>query len=130
MGGWSVGRRDKSVRNACATALLALSLLAPAVASAHVERSAYWPDPARDCSVTPCAGGAVPAVRSLSSALDRGTRAETRVVCRPDSLQLAQQSIARARSHGYDVRPTDHRELSARQATELLALNRRLVTQC
>jgi hypothetical protein len=42
----------------------------PATALAHVERSAYWPDPAPDCSVTPCAGGAVPTARSLAWSLN------------------------------------------------------------
>src|SRR3954454_10926321 len=96
------------------------SLIAPAVASGHVERSAYWPDPAPDCTVKPCAGGAVPAVRSLSTALDRSRPGATHIVCQADSLQLLQRSITRARSQGYDVRPTDHRTLSARQARSLL----------
>ena len=33
------------------------ALLAPALASAHVERASYWPDPAADCTISPCAGG-------------------------------------------------------------------------
>ena len=37
----------------------------PAGALAHVERASYWPDPAPDCSVDPCAGGEVPTARSL-----------------------------------------------------------------
>ena len=40
------------------TAALLGALLMPALASAHVERASYWPDPAPDCSVKPCAGGA------------------------------------------------------------------------
>jgi hypothetical protein len=109
---------------------LALSALVPAVASAHVERSAYWPDPAPDCSVKPCAGGKVPTARSLASALNRRALGDTRVVCQPDSLKLAEASIAKARAHGYDVRPTDHRRLSKKQAKELLAINRKLFTLC
>lgn len=109
---------------------LALSALVPAIASAHVERSAYWPDPAPDCSVKPCAGGAVPAARSLASALNRRAPGDTRVVCQPDSLKLAEASIARARAHGYDVRPTDHRRLSKAQARQLLSINRNLFTRC
>ena len=109
---------------------LALSALVPAIASAHVERSAYWPDPAPDCSVKPCAGGAVPAARSLASALNRRAPGDTRVVCQPDSLRLAEASIARARAQGYDVRPTDHRRLSKAQARQLLSINRKLFTRC
>src|SRR4051812_38407277 len=83
------------------------ALLAPALTSAHVERGSYWPDPAPDCSVSPCAGGAVPAPRSLASALDTTT---TRVVCQPDSLKRAQQSIQAAQSNGYYLRPTGARQ--------------------
>ena len=46
----------------------AAALAVPAVASAHIERASYWPDPAPDCSISPCAGGQVPAVRSLAAA--------------------------------------------------------------
>ncbi|MBI5104294.1 MAG: right-handed parallel beta-helix repeat-containing protein [Solirubrobacterales bacterium] len=120
----------RSVRTSFAVAAIALSALLPAGAAAHVERSSYWPDPAPDCSVTPCAGGAVPKARSLSSALNRKAPGDTRVVCRPESLTLARQSIARARRQGYDVRPTDHRTLSARQARLLLRINRRLYQRC
>jgi len=28
--------------------------MSPAIASSHIERPAYWPDPAPDCSVKPC----------------------------------------------------------------------------
>src|SRR5215213_7284763 len=102
-------------RLALATAA-ALTLALPGVVSAHVERSGYWPDPAPDCSVTPCAGGAVPKARTLSSALNRKLPGDTRVVCQANSFALAKSSIARARKQGYDVRPTDHRTLSSGQA--------------
>src|SRR3954470_6534133 len=107
-------------------AALALCAFAPAVASAHVERSAYWPDPAPDCAVKPCTGGAVPKARSLASALNRKSPGSTRVVCHSDSLKLLNSSIKRARKHGYDIRPTDHRRFSAKQAKKLRAVNRRL----
>src|SRR3954452_10919340 len=99
-------------------------------AFAHVERPAYWPDPAPDCSVKPCAGGAVPTARSLASALNRRAPGDTRVVCQPDSLKLAEASVAHARKHGYDVRPTDHRSLSRTQARQLLKVNRQLFARC
>src|SRR3954468_12204241 len=104
----------------------AAGLVMPAAAAAHVERPAYWPDPAPDCSIKPCTGGKVPAVRSLSSSLVRSRPGSTRVVCQGDSLARLKSSIAAARAHGYDVRPTDHRSLSARQARTLLELNRSL----
>ncbi|MFL5894922.1 MAG: right-handed parallel beta-helix repeat-containing protein [Thermoleophilaceae bacterium] len=111
-------------------AMAMLCCFVPAAASAHVERSAYWPDPAPDCSISPCAGGAVPEARTLSSALDASAPGDTRVVCRPDSLRRAKDSISRARTQGYNVRPTDHRRLGARDAQDLLAINRSLFALC
>ncbi|HEX8102189.1 MAG TPA: right-handed parallel beta-helix repeat-containing protein [Solirubrobacteraceae bacterium] len=125
MAGRSEGRASRTL----GAAAVVLALL-PAVASAHVERSGYWPDPAPDCSVTPCAGGAVPKARSLASALKKRPPGRTRVVCEPDSLKLAKRSIARARRDGYDIRPTDHRTLSKRRAKRLRRINRRLFKRC
>src|SRR5215213_10014474 len=116
-------------RLALATAA-ALTLALPGVVSAHVERSGYWPDPAPDCSITPCAGGAVPKARTLASALDKKKPGRTRVVCQPDSLTLLKSSIARARTAGYDIRPTDHRRLGKKSAKRLLAVNQRLFKLC
>src|SRR5437764_8467324 len=95
-------------REAIAVAALTCALGA-APAAAHIERAAYWPDPAPDCSIRPCAGGEVPKVRSLSSALKRTPGTTVRVVCQADSLSWVKRSIARAARDGYDVRPTDHR---------------------
>src|SRR5947208_7886744 len=64
----------------CIAALIG-ALLLPALASAHVERASYWPDPAPDCTVSPCAGGAVPAARSLYTALAAHQSGATQVVC-------------------------------------------------
>jgi len=59
-------------------------LLAPVLAFGHIERASYWPLPGADCSVDPCAGGAVPTARSLDSALSGlGTRS-----CRSGPLRL------------------------------------------
>src|SRR3954470_12351552 len=102
-----------------AVALLALLGVFCAVASAHVERPAYWPDPAPDCTVTPCAGGAVPHARSLASALNRRRPGATRVVCGKRSMKLLRRSVRRARRRGYFIRPTDHRALSAKRARRL-----------
>ena len=113
-----------------ATLTVGAALALPVVASAHVERSAYWPDPAPDCSLAPCAGGQVPKLRSLTSALNRKAAGDTRVVCQKDSLTLVKQSIARAVKAGYFIRPTDHRSFSKREGKKLLKFNRRLFRMC
>jgi hypothetical protein len=110
------------------TAALLGALLTPTLASAHVERASYWPDPAPDCAVSPCAGGQVPAARSLASALDTST---TRVVCQPDSLKRVQQAIQSAQSTGYYLRPTGARQtITAAQGRDLMDLNRKLAKRC
>jgi hypothetical protein len=111
-------------------ALAATALALPAGALAHIERSSYWPDPAPDCTIHPCAGGAVPTARSLASALARTRGSTTRVVCQPNSLGLLDRSIKSARRGGYFIRPTDHRSLNARQAKQLLAVNAKLFARC
>jgi parallel beta helix pectate lyase-like protein len=104
------------------------ALLAPAFASAHIERASYWPDPAPDCSLQPCAGGGVPTARSLASAL---SDASTRVVCQSDSVKRAQQSIDKATSTGYVLRPTlGPQKISAAEGRALMDLNRRLSKRC
>ena len=40
------------------------------------------------------------------------------------------RSIRRARKNGYDIRPSDHRRLSRKQARRLLRINRRLKRMC
>jgi len=110
------------------TILLALALSAPALA--HVERASYWPDPAPDCSVRPCTGGAVPKARSLASALNTKLPGTTRVVCQPDSMKLLSTSVKRARRDGYDIRPTDHRAFGAKAAERLRATNAKLAKRC
>jgi hypothetical protein len=107
-----------------------VSALGTSPASAHVERPSYWPDPKEDCSVTPCAGGEVPRIRSLASALDESLPGDTRVVCKDNSMTLADKAIRKARDNGYDIRPTDHRTLSKAQAKQLRNLNARLFDRC
>jgi hypothetical protein len=114
------------VAAAATAALLALA----AVALAHVERTAYWPNPGPDTSVKPAAGGKVPKARSLASTLDRKPAGVTRVVCRRDSLAKAKRDIAAARKHGVNYRPTEIRPFSAKQARKLLALNQKLAARC
>ena len=122
------------IRRLCVAFAVALlsAVLMPTLASAHVERASYWPDPAPDCSVTPCAGGAVPTPRSLASAVSTtGTTGVTRVVCQKDSLKRTKQSIASAESLGYVVRPTQGRQkLSAAEGSALLSLNQELSKRC
>jgi hypothetical protein len=109
---------------------LLVPLLLPAAAQAHVERPSYWPDPRPDCSVSPCAGGKVPAARSLPSALDTSRPGRTRVVCKSDSMSRLRASVAKARKSGYRDRPTVHSRLSAKRADMLLRVNRALFRQC
>jgi len=105
-----------------------LALAAPAFA--HVERASYWPDPAPDCSITPCTGGQVPEVRSLASALDKKLPGDTRVVCQPDSLDKLKASVANAIQNGYDIRPTDHRSFTQAEGDELIRINTALFKMC
>src|SRR5690348_11212745 len=78
--GWIRGLAPRRRLAAIAVALGVLVVL-PALVLAHVERASYWPDPAPDTSVTPPAGGSVPAVRPLATALDSSLPGTTRVVC-------------------------------------------------
>jgi hypothetical protein len=111
--------------------LLALmSALAASPASAHVERPSYWPHPSADCTIAPCAGGAVPKARTLASALDASKPGDTRVVCQSDSLELAKASIAKAKEDGYHIRPTDHRDFSDAEADALVDINTQLFALC
>ena len=105
-------------------------LLVPMAAQAHVERPSYWPNPKADCGVSPCAGGAVPTARTLSSALDAGKPGTTRVVCQSGSLRRVEIAIRTARSSGYFIRPTDHRGLSQKEAAALLSVNKSLFKRC
>jgi Right handed beta helix region len=110
----------------CAAATLTFA----ATAAAHVERPAYWPDPAPDTSVSPAAGGDVPKAKTLGSALRKGQRSRTKVVCQPNSMALLRASIRRARRDGYYIRPSDHRRLSKKAAYRILRQNRRLRRLC
>ena len=112
------------------TAVLAL-LLCVATAAAHVERTAYWPDPKPDTSVTPPAGGAVPKERSLASALKSSPPGTTRVVCHRKSLKYARRGIGIARSSGISYRPTQPpHKISRKRAKSLLAINKKLFKRC
>jgi Right handed beta helix region len=110
-----------------AAALLAL----PGLASAHIERASYWPDPAPDTSVSPPAGGAVPELRSLYTALDTKPPGDTRVVCQPDSLQRLDASLAAAQTTGYKLRVSQPPiRVSSKEARKLRSFNERLSDAC
>jgi hypothetical protein len=112
-------------------ACVALATLAfTGTAAAHVERPAYWPNPAPDTSISPATGGKVPKVRSLKSALNRKAPGTTRVVCQPNSMALVRRSIGAAKRNGYFVRPSDERKLSRKQARRLLRMNKRFKKMC
>jgi hypothetical protein len=107
------------------------ALAVPASALAHVERPAYWPDPAPDCSMKPCAGGDVPKARSLSSALKPSSTSKTRVVCHKDSMSRLLGSVGDARKHGFHDRPTlPLRRMSLSQARTFTTLNRKFQKRC
>src|SRR3954453_3233087 len=105
-------------------------LLIAAPALAHVERPSYCPDPAPDCSIKPCAGGKVPKIRTLRSALDKKLPGRTRVVCQRGSLKLLKKSIAAAVKNGYYIPPSDHRHYNKAQGKRLLSINRKLFAMC
>ncbi|MFL6060465.1 MAG: right-handed parallel beta-helix repeat-containing protein [Marmoricola sp.] len=109
---------------------LAAVLALPQLASAHVERPSYWPDPSADCSISPCAGGKVPTIRSLASALDASQPGKTRVVCKANSLALLKTEIDHAVAHGYYIRPTDHESFTRAQGDKLMATNKALFRLC
>lgn len=104
--------------------------LSVSAASAHVERPSYWPNPAPDCSVKPCAGGKVPTARTLSSALNKALPGNTRVVCQSDSLKRVNASVAKALKSGYNIRPTDHRTISKKYGRALVNANKLFFTAC
>jgi hypothetical protein len=112
---------SRRARCVAAFALCAVALLVPSLASAHIERASYWPDPT---------GGHVPKVRSLASALIK-PKGKTRVVCRSSSLTRLRKSVRRAIRRGYKDRPTQRRKhLTPRQGRRLLRINRQLKRRC
>ena len=128
--GIRMGQKGRWAAATLSVAALALLLIA-ASAIAHVERTTYWPSPAPDTSVTPAAGGAVPKVRSLPSALRKSEPGKTRVVCQPLSLRRAIKSVRRARTRGFKYRPTGGRQkLNRKQARRLIRVNKRLFRRC
>ncbi|MGA8846038.1 MAG: right-handed parallel beta-helix repeat-containing protein, partial [Nocardioides sp.] len=123
-------RRIVTVSLTAAAVFLALLFIPAPGAQAHVERPAYWPNPKADCSIRPCAGGAVPKARSLRSALAAKPAGETRVVCQANSMARLQRAVRSARTDGYNIRPTVHKSLSAKKGRQLIKINRRLFKLC
>src|SRR5829696_2585072 len=89
-----------------ALAIAAIAVLVPAFALAHVERASYWPDPGADTSVKPAAGGSVPAVRKVFSALNKKKPGTTRVVC-------ASVPGKKLRKHGSDKKLSANKSMKA-----------------
>lgn len=118
---------------AIAIALCALGL--PALALAHLERPSYWPDPAADRSVSPPAGGKVPKLRSLGSAVTGKGAGDVRVVCKgadgKRSLALLRKSLRAAKSKGFRVRPSQPKVIISKgKAAKLRRQNEALAEQC
>jgi hypothetical protein len=104
-------------------------LLVPTLAFGHIERASYFPDPRPDNSVHPAAGGKIPKIRSLASALLTSPPGVTRVVCQRDSLARLHRDIVGA-ERSYTIRPTDRRRLSQHGAAAITRLNRALYRRC
>ena len=127
--------RCRAGRRTMVLGALALGLLVPAAAFAHLERPSYWPDPAPDRSVKPAAGGKVPDARSLASAVSGRGPGEVRVVCQgrrgSDSMKLARRSIDNAREIGFRLRPSQPpTKLSKGDGRRLLEINEDLRRRC
>jgi hypothetical protein len=128
---------NRSARHPLLVALVAalLALLVPAAAFAHLERPSYWPDPRPDHAVSPPAGGEVPDIRSLGSAVTGKGPGEVRVVCQgkdgSTSLRRLRHSIRSASARGYKVRPSEQpRSLNSEHAENLKRINHALAERC
>jgi hypothetical protein len=138
-------------RGILAVSILAalVALLVPALAAGHIERASYWPDPGPDRSVKPAAGGGVPAVRKLFSALNKKRPGITRVVCRQvpgkkarkrasarklsknKSIRALNRDIKSARKRGVKLRNSQPaRRISKKRARKLRRLNIKLLRRC
>src|SRR6266545_1595483 len=132
-----------------AIAIAAVAVLVPALAFAHIERASYWPNPAPDTSVKPAAGGSVPAVRKVFSALNKKKPGTTRVVCQDmpskkvrkrgsikslsknPSIKALNKDLKTARKQGYKLRASQPAiKLSKKKAKKLRSFNIRLLRRC
>jgi hypothetical protein len=131
-----------------AIAIATLAVLVPALALAHIERASYWPAPSPDGHVHPAAGGKVPAVRKLFSALKKKRPGTTRVVCeqvpskkarkhasakqlsKNRSMRALNKDIKSARK-GYKLRTSQPAiKINKKQARKLRDFNTRLLRRC
>jgi len=131
-----------------ATLIALVAVLLPALAFGHIERASYWPDPAPDKSVKPAAGGSVPAVRKLFSALDKKKPGKTLVACtnppskklrkhgsdkklsKNKSIKALKKDIKKARK-GYKIQPSQPAiKLKKKKAKKLQKFNLKLLRQC
>jgi hypothetical protein len=132
-----------------AIAIAAAAMLVPALASAHIERASYWPNPAPDTSVNPPAGGKVPEIRKLLSALNKKQPGKNLVVCQQvpskktrkkgsakklaknPSMKAAIKDIKAARKKGYKLRESQPPiKISKKRAKKLRKLNTKLLRRC
>jgi Right handed beta helix region len=144
-------RKAKHRRGVVGIAILiaAIAVLVPTLAVAHIERASYWPDPAPDTSVKPAAGGQVPAVRKLFSALNKKKPGTTRVVCQQvpskklrkhgsvkqlsknKSIKKLNKDIKKARKKGIKLRESQPAtKLTKKKAKKLRGFNTKLLRRC
>jgi hypothetical protein len=132
-----------------AIAIAAVAVLVPTLAFAHIERASYWPDPSPDTSVKPAAGGSVPAVRKVFSALDKKKPGKTRVVCdqmpskrlkkhgtvkqlsKNKSIKALNKDLKKARKKGYKLRESQPAiKIKKKKAKKLRGFNIKLLRHC
>src|SRR5829696_7534553 len=132
-----------------ALAIAAIAVLVPAFALAHIERASYWPNPGADTSVKPAAGGSVPAVRKLFSALNKKKPGKTLVVCQQvpskklrkqgsvkqlsknKSIKALNKDLKKARKKGYKLRDSQPAiKLKKKKAKKLRSFNIKLLRRC
>jgi hypothetical protein len=132
-----------------AIAIAAVAVLVPTLAFAHIERASYWPNPGPDTNVKPAAGGKVPEVRKIFSALNKKAPGVTRVVCtqppgkkvrkhasakelsKSKSLQAFNKDLKAARSSGYKLRESQPAiKVSKKKARKLRSVNVKLLRRC
>src|SRR3954452_3353956 len=132
-----------------AFAIAAVVVFLPAIAFAHIERASYWPDPGPDTSVKPAAGGSVPAVRKVFSALKTKKPGKTRVVCeqvpskklkkhgttkqlsKNKSIKALNKDLKKAQKKGYTLRPSQPPiKLKKKKVKKLRGFNIKLLRHC
>ena len=133
---------------AVASLIALVAVLLPALAFGHIERASYWPNPGVDTSVKGGAGGEVPAVRKLFSALNKKKPGKTRVVCAKvptkkarkhasdkklsanKSIKALNKDLKKARK-GYKLRPSQPaKRIKKKKAKKLRKFNLKLLRQC